>query len=166
VIAIDTNILVYARRQETTHHKAAIALLERLATGAAPWAIPWPCVYEYLRVVTHPRVFAPPTDVDLALADLDRLAACPSVHFLGEGPSHLAQLRLAVRSGRATGNLVHDAHIAALVVEHGVHELLTTDHDFARFPGVRARNPFARWEAQETAVTGGKSRARRSRRAM
>jgi toxin-antitoxin system PIN domain toxin len=142
MIALDTNILVYARREETAYHKAALALLRNLAEGSDPWALPWPCVYEFLRVVTHPRVFDPPTRLEEALEDLGSLAESPSLVFLGEGPGHMAHLLRMVRSGRSLGNLIHDAHIAALVREHGIDELLSTDKDFTRFPGLRVRNPF------------------------
>ena len=142
MIAVDTNVLVYARREETRHHTAAKALLVGLAQGDGPWAIPWPCVYEFLRVVTHRKVFAPPTPLEVALEDLESLLAAPSLVLLGEGPGHEAHLMHAVAAGQAVGNLAHDAHIAALVLEHGVRQLLTTDGDFARFPGVRIRNPF------------------------
>jgi toxin-antitoxin system PIN domain toxin len=144
VIAVDTNVLVYARRQETAHHAMASRLLKRLAEGAEPWAIPWPCVYEFVRVVTHPRVFDPPSDLDEVLEDLDSLLTSPTLTLLGEGPAHVAQFRRVLAEGDARGNLAHDAHIAALVIEHGVKELLTSDRDFARFPGIRARNPFRR----------------------
>lgn len=142
LIALDTNILVYARREETRWHVPALDLVARLATGDEPWAIPWPCVYEFLRVVTHPRVFDPPTDLDIALEDVDSLLHAPSLVLLGEGPAHPSHLRRLVAAGRVVGNLVHDAHIAALAVEHGVSTLLTADRDFARFPGLRTRNPF------------------------
>jgi toxin-antitoxin system PIN domain toxin len=134
---------VYARREETRWHRQALDLLASLAQGTAPWAIPWPCVYEFLRVVTHPRVFDPPTDLDLALADLATLLESPSLTMLGEGPGHAGHLDRLVRTGRVTGNLIHDAHIAALAIEHGVRELWTADRDFARFPGLRIRHPFA-----------------------
>jgi toxin-antitoxin system PIN domain toxin len=142
VIAVDTNVLVYARRKESIHHRKARKLLTHLAEGGDPWALPWPCVYEFLRIVTHPRVFDPPTDLDVALEDIDSLLDAPSLVLLGEGPAHQGQMRQVVRQGRATGNLAHDAHIAALALEHGVRELWTTDRDFARFPGLRLRNPF------------------------
>jgi toxin-antitoxin system PIN domain toxin len=142
MIAIDTNVLVYARRQETPHHERAVALLRRLAEGNEPWAIPWACVYEFLRVVTHARVFDPPTDIHDALEDLESLLESPSLVLLGEGTTHRQHLLRAVREGAAQGNLIHDAHIAALVLEHGVSELLTADRDFARFAAVRSRNPF------------------------
>lgn len=142
MIALDTNILVYARRQEAPHHREALRLLTELAEGAAPWALPWPCVYEFLRVVTHHRLFQPPTPLEAALEDLESLLDSPSLTLLGEGPSHTAHFRETVLAGDAVGNLVHDAHIAALLREHGVRELLTLDRDFARFPGLRVRNPF------------------------
>lgn len=144
MIALDTNILVYARRQETPHHLKARELLEGFAEGRQPWALAWPCVYEFLRVITHPRVFDPPTELAPALADLESLLDSPSLVMLGEGPAHLGFLRQAVMSGRTTGNLIHDAHIVALLLENGVREIWTADRDFARFSGLRVVDPFAR----------------------
>ena len=143
MIALDTNLLIYAYRKELPDHSRAHRILSRLANGDEPWALPWPCVYEFLRVITHHRVFDPPTDLDKALADIESLLASPSLVMLGEGPSHVRHLRSMLHGGRATGNLVHDAHIAALVLEHGARELWTRDRDFARFPGIRARNPLS-----------------------
>ncbi len=142
MIALDTNILVQARREEAAHHAEALRLLEGLASGREAWALPWPCVYEFLRVVTSPRVFDPPTPLDRALEDLESLLACPSLTLLGEGPGHRFHLRRLLEEGNSRGRLVHDGHIAALCAEHGVRELLTLDADFGRFPSVRARNPF------------------------
>ena len=142
MIALDTNVLVYARRRESAHHQRARKLLTKLAEGSRPWALPWPCIYEFLRVVTHPRVFDPPTLLDGALNDLESLMQSPSLMLLGEGPAHRSHMSRLVRAGEATGNLAHDAHIAALAAEHGVREIWTTDRDFARFPGLAVRNPF------------------------
>jgi toxin-antitoxin system PIN domain toxin len=143
VIALDTNILIHARRTEMPHHVVAARLLAELATGDRPWTIPWPCVYEFVRVVTHPRVFAPPSPLSDVLEDLDSLLHCPSLVMVGEGPDHVTHMLRLLADGDATGNLAHDGHIAALVVEHGVDELWTLDRDFARFRRVHAVDPFA-----------------------
>ena len=143
MIAIDTNILAYARRRETPSHEKALAIVKRCAEGKEPWGLPWPCIYEFLRVVTHPRVFDPPTGLDDALEGLESLLASPSLVLLGEGSTHSARMMLALREGRASGNLVHDAQIAALLLEHGVREFWTADRDFHRFPGIKVRDPFA-----------------------
>ena len=141
MIAVDTNILIYAARQEPVFHRQAVKLLTSLAEGHDPWVIPWPCVYEFLRVVTHPKVFSPACTAEEAIENLERLRDSPSLKMIGDGPGHIRYLLRAVRESGATGNLVHDAHIAALCIEHGVSELLTGDRDFSRFP-VRVTNPF------------------------
>lgn len=141
--AIDTNILIYAEITSSAHHREARELLRRLAEGVAPWAIPWTCLYEFLRVVTHPRVFHPPVPLSVALEDLTRLLASPSLVMLAETEEHFRVLEGVVRQSGATGNLVHDAHIVAACLEHGISELVTGDRDFSRFTGLRIINPFA-----------------------
>jgi toxin-antitoxin system PIN domain toxin len=143
VKAIDTNVLVYAEITSSAHHAAASAVLRSLAEGPAPWAIPWPCVYEFLRVVTHPRVFHPPVPAARALADLQAILASPSLVLLSETSRHADQCVSVVHASGASGNLIHDAHIAALCLEHGVSELVTGDRDFGRFAGLTIVNPFA-----------------------
>jgi toxin-antitoxin system PIN domain toxin len=140
--AIDTNLLVFAEISQSLHHAEARRLVTELAEGAQPWAIPWPCAYEFLRVVTHPRVFHPPVPLDRALSDLGRILASPSLRLLHETPRHVEIMERVLRDGGATGNLIHDAHVAALCIEHGVSELLTGDRDFERFPGLAVVNPY------------------------
>ena len=142
MIALDTGILVHARRAETEHHDAARELLKRQAEGSRPWAIPWPCVYEFIRVVTHPAIFKPTSGLDSVITSLESLFASSSLSLLGEGPKHPGHMARALRQGDARGNLAFDAHIAALVREHGIKELWTLDRDLARFSGIRAVNPF------------------------
>ena len=141
--AVDTNILVYAEITSSQHHDVACDLLALLAEDVRPWAIPWPCIYEFLRIVTHPRVFHPPVPLEHALEDLDRILGSPSLVLLHEMSRHAELMRNVLVDSGATGNLVHDAHIAALCIEHGVNELLTGDRDFARFSGLSIVNPFA-----------------------
>jgi predicted nucleic acid-binding protein len=88
-------------------------ILKEFPEGEQPWALPWPCIYEFIRVVTHPRVFDPPTDLESALDDLDSLLQSPSLTLLREGPRHSVFTQRLLRSGQAAGNLAHDAHIAA-----------------------------------------------------
>ena len=141
--AIDTNILIYAEVESSPRHRPALAILHRLAEGALPWAIPWPCVYEYLRVVTHPRVFHPPVPLNIALEDLKQVLASPSLFLLAETGRHASVLEQVLRQAGATGNLIHDAHIVTLCLEHGVAELITGDRDLSRFEGLKIINPFA-----------------------
>lgn len=141
MIFVDTNMLVYARRAELPQHPVALELLHRLAHGDEPWTVPWPCVYEFLRVVTHPRVFSPPTRLEVALEDLESLFESPSFRFVTEGRAHFRHLRSLAVAAAVSGNLLHDAHIAVLATEHGAKQLLTADRDFSRFAGLPATDP-------------------------
>jgi hypothetical protein len=141
--AIDTNILVHAEVESSPRHGPALDILHRLAEGAPPWAIPWPCLYEFLRVVTHPRVFHPPVPLNVALEDLKQVLASPSLFLLAETGRHASVLEQVLRQAGTTGNLIHDAHIVALCLEHGISELITGDRDLSRFEGLKIVNPFA-----------------------
>ena len=131
--AVDTNVLIYAEIRSSPHHDAARSLLTDLSEGSFPWAIPWPCVYEFLRVVTHPRVYHPPVPLIVALEDLERVFESPGLHLLHETENHGSLTMRIMRDAGVTGNLIHDAHIAALCLEHGITELITADRDFSRF---------------------------------
>jgi toxin-antitoxin system PIN domain toxin len=142
VIAVDTNVLVYAHRRDSEWHDRAAGCLRSLAEGRAPWAIPWPCVHEFLAIVTHPRVYDPPTPIAAALEQVDAWMESPSLFLIGESVEYWASLRTLVESGRIAGPKVHDARIAALCLSHGADALWTADRDFSRFPELRAVNPF------------------------
>lgn len=137
MIAVDTNILVYADRDDQPLHRLARSRLHALAEGAAAWGLPVFCVGEFLRVVSHPRIFNPPTPLSDAVAFVDALLASPSVRLLAPGARYWSLLRDLATNGGATGNVVFDAQIAAVCLEHGAPSILTEDRDFARFQGIR-----------------------------
>ena len=133
MIAVDTNVLVYAHREELPLHEVALVALRSLAEGSQPWALPIFCVGEFLRVVTHRRLFDPPTPMSEALEVIEALLESPVVRLLGPAEQYMPLLARMLRESGATGNLVFDAQIAALCVEHGARTLLTEDRDYARF---------------------------------
>ena len=140
--AIDTNVLVFAEIATSRHHAVARNLLKELSEGSHPWALPWPCAYEFLRVVTHPRVFHPPVPLGRALADLRQVLGSPSLRLLRETPRHPEIMAEVLSDSGVSGNLIHDAHIAALCIEHGVSKLLTGDRDFQRFRVLQVVDPY------------------------
>ncbi len=142
MIAIDTNILVYAHRPEMPFHERAREVLEAAVGQAEPLAVPWPCVHEFLAIVTHPRIFRDPTPIDLALDAIRRLSHTLDGGFLGEGDGYLDTLETLARAARLQGPLIHDARIAAICCFHGVRELWSADRDFSRFATVQVRNPL------------------------
>jgi uncharacterized protein len=142
VIAVDTNILVYAHRRDSPFHDAAAERMREVAEGTQPWAIPWPCVHEFFSVITHPRIYDPPSTTGQACAQIAAWLASPSLALISEGSTHWAALRELVSQAKVTGPLVHDARIAALCLAHGVTELWTINRDFSRFPALKTRNPL------------------------
>jgi hypothetical protein len=143
VIAVDTNLLVYAHRADSEWHEAASGCLRELAEGRAPWAIPWPCLHEFLAIATHPRIYDPPTPITAALDQVDAWIESPTLTLLAESGDHWTQLRPLLESGRVAGPRVHDARIAAVCLAHGIRELWTVDRDFGRFAALATRNPLA-----------------------
>lgn len=144
MIAVDTNVLVHAHRRDSDLHARAEPSVRALAEGTPSWAIPWPCVHEFLAIVTHPKIFDPPSSTGAALDQVDAWLESPTVVLLTEGDDHWGRLRSLVEAGRVSGPRVHDARIAALCTAHGVTELWTVDRDFSRFPSLQVRNPLTR----------------------
>lgn len=141
MIAVDTNLLVYAHRKDSEWNEAAFTCLEALATSNALWAIPWPCVHEFLAIVTHPRIYAPPSSLEQAIDQVEAWMESPSLVLLGEEGAYWSHLQSLARSAKLRGPMVHDVRVAALCRLHGVQELWTADRDFSRL-GVRTRNPL------------------------
>ena len=142
MIAVDTNLLVYAHREDSPWHATAFARISELAEGSVPWAIPWPCIHEFISTVTNPVVFKTPTPLELAFSQLDAWLSSPKLALLGETDAYLERLRAIATSGRIVGPLIHDARIATICLLHGIDELWTADRDFGRFPQLNARNPL------------------------
>ena len=142
MIAVDTNILVYAHRTDSAFHAAAAKSITELAEGPGAWAIPWPCVHELMAIVTSPRIYSPPTGVETALRYVDTLLQSPSLLLLAETDLHWNTLSGLIVAGRVAGGRVHDARIAAICIQHGVHQLWSADRDFSRFPGLTVVNPL------------------------
>ena len=118
--------------------------LRSLAEDAAPWAVPWPCVHEFFAIVTHPRIYDPPSTLEEALGQLEAWIESPSLRLLGEGPGYILHLDRATRSARVGGGLIHDARIAAICAYHGVRILWSADRDFTRYPDLQVENPLVR----------------------
>jgi uncharacterized protein len=142
VIAVDTNVLVYAHRRDSPWHGSAVQCLRTLAEGPSAWAIPWPCIHEFLAIVTHPRIYAPPSTVRKASAQVEAWLESPTLQVIGESSRHWNTLAGLLHAARVPGPRVHDARIAAICINSGVRELLTADRDFSRFPALATRNPL------------------------
>jgi uncharacterized protein len=142
MIAVDSNILVYAHRRDSPWHAPAAERMRELAEGLSAWALPWPCVHEFLAIVTHPKIYAPPSTLKQAIDQVDAWLSSPSIVLLAETADHWTSLRGVLESSRAVGPKVHDARIAALCAAHGVRELWSADRDFSAFAGLNVRNPL------------------------
>ena len=142
MIAVDTNILVYAHRQDSPWHTQAATCLRELAEGDASWVLPWPCVHEFLSIVTHPRIYSPPTAAPRALDQVNEWLRAPALVLIGETTGYWEVLQRLIKDAKIVGPRIHDARVAALCMHHRVTELWTADRDFSRFPRVLTRNPL------------------------
>lgn len=142
MILIDANLLVYARVVTFPQHEGARNWLDGRLNGAAPVGLPWSSLLGFVRLVANPRIFERPESIDNAWRQVEDWLGCPTVWIPQPTDRHREILRplLARCAGRA--NLVPDAHLAAVAIEHGL-ILCSTDGDFARFPGLRWENPLS-----------------------
>jgi toxin-antitoxin system PIN domain toxin len=144
VLAVDANVLVYSHRREVPEHAQALEIVRGLAEGTQPWAIPWPCLYEFWSVVTHPRIWKDAaTSPDKAWAQVEAWLASPQLRLLAETREFAPILEKFLKRPRVRGPIVHDARVAALCVAHGVEALVTRDRDFSLFGELVTRDPFA-----------------------
>lgn len=144
MIAVDSNLLIYAHKQGSPFHAAAVEAVDSLRHQRAPWAIPWPCIHEFIAIVTHPAIYKPASTLTEALGFLDALFASPQLHLLAESPGYFEKLQEFATAARLRGPRIHDARIAALCLHHGVSELRSADRDFSAFPQLKVNNPLVR----------------------
>lgn len=141
MILPDVNVLVYAFREDSPDHKQYSAWLDAVVRDNAAFALSELVLSGFVRVVTHPRVFVDPTPIGEALSFADALRAQPHAVLVQPGPRHWEIFSTIVSASSAKGNLIPDAYLAALAIESGC-EWISTDGDFARFPGLRWRHPM------------------------
>jgi len=144
MIAVDTNILVYAHREDSVWHEPAYNTVRELAEGLSSWAIPWPCIHEFLAVVTHPNIYLPPTPLERALDQVEAWLESPNLILFSEDSGYWPEIRSLLAAGKVAGPQIHDARVAALCRRGGIRELWTADRDFSRFASLKVRNPLMR----------------------
>jgi uncharacterized protein len=144
MVAVDTNVLVYAHRSDSPWHVAADAVITELAEGTAAWAIPWPCLYEFYAVATHPKIYQPPSTPEQVVTQIGDWLESPTLVLLHEEEGFWEGLRSLLTDTAVQGGAVHDARIAALCLRHGVKKLFSADRDFSRFPRLTTENPLRR----------------------
>ncbi len=144
MIAVDTNILVYAHREDSPFYDAALHCITELAESTAAWSIPWPCLHEFFAIVTHPRVYKPPSAIAVAFKQIETWMESPSLVLLAEHDDYWMTFRAVIAASQVTGPRIHDARIVALCRHHGVRELWSADRDFSRFGDMRVVNPLVR----------------------
>lgn len=138
---VDTNVLIYAINEDSTHHAQCRTWIERAISRSALVGLSWTVILAFIRVTTHARVFEEPLLPGKAIAYVDEWISHPVVELIAPGPAHWKILRSLLASSGTAGNLTMDAHLAALAIERGA-TLVSTDRDFLRFSGLSVINPL------------------------
>lgn len=141
MIVVDANLLIYSYDTDSSHHKKSRAWVEKIFSGVEPVGLPWQTVSAFLRVTTNRRLPGPRLTVEQAVQIAEEWLAQPNVRMIVAGDEHWSLLKRMMVEGQASGPLVSDAELVALTVEYGG-VLYTADRDFARFPGLRWKNPL------------------------
>lgn len=142
MLAIDTNILVYAHRADSTWHTKSKDFLETILQGDEKIGIPYHCVVEFYGIVTNPRIFKNPTSSVDAVRQCQNLLAAPAISLLTESGESFSTLAGVLSKSRVIGAAVHDARVAAVCIENGVKKIYTLDRDFSRFAPLKSENPL------------------------
>ncbi len=141
--SVDVNVLLYASDSSSERHEPARRFVETCAAGPEIFYLTWPTLMSYLRIATHPRIFAAPLGPDEALGNVAALVGLTHVRVVSELDGFLDAYRRVAGDMPVRGNLVPDAHVAAILLQHGVRTIYTNDRDFWKFGWLDARNPFA-----------------------
>ena len=141
--AIDVNILLYASDAESPLHGRASAFLRQCVSGREVFCVAWPSLMSYLRMATHPAIFSRPLAHEEAARNVEALLAVPHCRAIGEEEGFWNRYREVTREVPTRGNLVPDAHLAALLSLHGIVTLYTHDRDFRKFEFLEVRDPLA-----------------------
>lgn len=140
--AIDVNVLLYASDRSSDRHDPARRFVERCAEGPELLCLAWPTVMGYLRIATHPAIFAEPLSPAEALGNISALLAVPHARSVSELDDFLEAYARVTSGAHVRGNLVPDAHVAAILLQHGVTTLYSCDRDFRRFDTLDVRDPL------------------------
>ena len=142
MLLVDVNLLVYAVFKDSARHEAAREWLDATLSGTEAVALPWVVLAGFIRISTNPRIMSVPLTLDQAIGYVDEWLGLSTVRVVGSTSAHQQVFARMLRAAGATGNLVSDAHLAALATEHGCY-LASTDDDFQKFPGLHWLNPLA-----------------------
>jgi toxin-antitoxin system PIN domain toxin len=141
--SLDVNILLYASDRSSDRHDRARRFVESSAAGPEILCLAWPTLVSYLRIATHPRIFATPLSPDEALGNISALIELPHVRAVSELDGFLGAYKHVAGEIPVRGNLVPDAHLATILFQHGVRTLFSNDSDFRKFRSLDLKNPFS-----------------------
>lgn len=141
--SLDVNVLLYASDRASERHRAAREFLESCADSPEVLCLTWPTLMAYLRIATHPGIFASPLAPEEALGNIGTLLDLPHVRVLSERDGFMAAYSHVTAHTSVRGNLVPDAHVAAILFQNGVRTLYSNDRDFRKFESLEVRDPFA-----------------------
>lgn len=142
MIGIDTNILVYAHRSDMSFHSKADQFLSDLINDSTSIAIPYPCLSEFLSIVTNPKIFKIPSPREIALQELENFLTLPNVYCIGELTGYFSLYKEISIKAKISGGEFHDARIAAICIQHEIKVFYSADRDFNRFPKLKIKNPL------------------------
>lgn len=141
--SLDVNVLLYASDRSSDRHLRARRFVEACAAGPEILCLTWPTLMSYLRIATHPRIFTAPLSPDEALGNVSALIRLPHVRAISELDGFIDAYKHVTDETSVRGNLVPDAHVAAILFQHGVRTLYSNDRDFRKFSSLELRDPFS-----------------------